>query len=59
MKNPDKLDFTRQHDLTIDEVQACPTFQHVSDQEAEEIIKTFKLFTKIVYDFYKKEGETR
>jgi len=45
---------TRHHDITIEEVKACSIFSHLTDQEAQEVVETIKLFTKIVYDFYKK-----
>ena len=48
------IDYGRIHDLTIEEVKACPIFQHFTDSEAQEIVETLKLFTKIAYDFHKK-----
>ena len=49
------IDYGRIHDLTIEEVRACPTFQHFTDSQVQQVIETIKLFTKIAYDFYKKE----
>jgi hypothetical protein len=51
------IDYTRNHDLTVEEVKACPLFSHLTDQEAEQVIETLKLFTKIVYDFYKHKAK--
>jgi hypothetical protein len=47
-------DYGREHDLTIDEVKACPMFAHFTDDEAEAVIETLKTFTKIIHDLHKK-----
>jgi len=57
MKNDTKIDCSRTSDLTIEEIKACSLFSHLTDQEAEEVIRTLKIFTKIVYDFYKHRSE--
>jgi hypothetical protein len=57
MKRDTDIDYSRSHDLTIEEVKACSVFQHLTDDEAKEAIETLKLFTKIAYDFYKKEAK--
>jgi hypothetical protein len=49
------IDYSRTHDLTIEEVKACPMFAHLTDEQAEEVIETIKLLSKIAYDFYKKD----
>jgi hypothetical protein len=49
------VDYSRTHDITIGEVKACLLFAHLTDSEAKDIVETLKLFTKIAYDFYKKE----
>jgi len=46
------LDFTRHHDLTVEEVKGCPEFSHLTESQALEVIDTLKSFTKIVYDCY-------
>jgi hypothetical protein len=51
---PEHIDYARRHDLTIEEVRACPIFAHMSDEEAREVIETLKALTKIAHDFYKK-----
>jgi len=57
MKRQANIDYARTHDLTIEEVKACPSFAHFTDQQAQEIIEALKLFTKITYDAYKKDGK--
>jgi flagellar motor switch protein FliG len=57
MKKHQSTDYLRDHDLTIEEVKACAMFRHLSDAEAEEVIAALKTFTKIVYDYYKKEQQ--
>jgi hypothetical protein len=51
------IDRARHHDLTVEEVRACPTFAHFTDEQAQEVIETFKLFAKIAYDSYKKDAK--
>jgi hypothetical protein len=58
MARDNTIDYARIHDLTIEEIKACPIFQHMSDQEAGDVIETLKIFTKIAYDVYKKDGRT-
>lgn len=58
MKRNKDTDYSRSHDLTIKEIKACSVFQHLTDDEAQRVIETLKLFAKIAYDFYKKEAET-
>jgi len=57
MKRDKDIDYSRSHDLTIEEVKACPLFSNMTDQEAEEVIETLKLFTKITYDYYQKSRQ--
>lgn len=54
MSKPLEIDYARENDLTVKEVRDCPAFAHLTDEEAEEVIETLKLFTKIACDFYKK-----
>lgn len=53
MKGQADTDYTREHDLTIAEVRACPSFAHLSDDQAREVVEAFKLFAKIAYDSHK------
>lgn len=57
MDTPKHIDPTRQHDLTTEEIRACPSFAHFTDEQASEVVETLKLFAKIAYDFYKKDVE--
>ena len=57
MDTPKPIDPTRTYDLTIEEVRACPEFADFTDEQAKEIIETLKIFTKIVFDYYKKYGQ--
>lgn len=53
------INYQRLHDITIEEVKACSSFQHLTDREAEEVVAALKQFTKITYDYYKKMRESR
>jgi hypothetical protein len=57
MERDTNIDYTQSHDLSIEEVKACSIFAHMTDEDAEEIVKTLKIFTKIAYDVYKKDTE--
>jgi len=50
-----KIQRTRKHDITIDEVKSLPMFVHLSDEDATEVIRTVKIFVEIVLDYYKKQ----
>lgn len=58
VKNNEKkgLDYTRKHDLTIEELKASRLFVCFSDEQLRSIIDTIKNFTEIVYDFYQKNS---
>ncbi len=53
MNTGQDIDRTRITDLTIEEVRACPTFARLNDNQANEVLETLKLFTKIAYDLSK------
>jgi hypothetical protein len=45
----------RRHDLTIEEIRACPLFAHLSDGQAQEVINSIKQFTRIAFDAFQRE----
>jgi Uri superfamily endonuclease len=58
MKKHLHIDYLRQHDLTVEEVKACAVFEHLTEEQAKEVIATLKTFTKIMYDYFKKENKS-
>lgn len=58
MKKQQHIDYLRQHDITIEEVKACAVFEDLTDEQAKEVIATLKIFTKIVYDYFKKDNKS-
>lgn len=58
MKRQAGIDYTRKHDLAIDEVRACPLFANCTDEQLQGIVETLKTFSKIAYDLYKKEQKS-
>jgi len=50
-----KIDCTRVHDITVDEVKACPLFAHLKDEDAHEVITTIKRLALIIFDYYQQE----
>jgi len=49
------LDLKRKHDINLDEVRSYPGFSHFTDEQAAEVVRTFKEFTEIVYYTYMRE----
>jgi hypothetical protein len=47
-------DMVRMHDITIEEVKAVPMFSHFSDEEAQEVVDTFKLLANIILKYHEK-----
>jgi tRNA C32,U32 (ribose-2'-O)-methylase TrmJ len=44
--------YTRKHDLTIEEVKACSIFRNISDEQAQDVIETLKSLALIAYELY-------
>jgi hypothetical protein len=41
-------------DITIAEVKSCSAFAHFTDEQAMEVISTFKQFTVIIFEFFQR-----
>jgi hypothetical protein len=46
------IDKNREHDLTLDEVRSVPMFAHFTDEQAMEVIESFRQLSVIVFKFY-------
>jgi len=57
MKYVDKEEITRKHDLTVEEVKSFPLFANVTNEQAQEVIRTIRIFVEIVLDYYKKQQQ--
>lgn len=55
MDTPKSIDRTRIHNVTIEEVRACPLFEDCTDEEALEVIDTLKKLATIAYNYYQKQ----
>ena len=55
MKYVDKKEITRKHDLTVEEVKSFSLFANVTNKQAQEVIRTIRVFVEIVLDYYKKQ----
>lgn len=54
----DKTDnIKRDKDLTIEEVSACEEYKNLSDEQAQRLIETLKIYTQVVYEFFQKKSE--
>nr|WP_121270959.1 hypothetical protein [Pedobacter schmidteae] len=47
-------DLVRMHDITIEEVKAVPVFSGFSNEEAQEVVDTFKLLANIILKYHEK-----
>ena len=57
MKYVDKEEIKRKHDLTVEEVKSFPLFANVTNEQAQEVIHTIRIFVEIVLDYYKKQQQ--
>ncbi|HWK55706.1 MAG TPA: hypothetical protein VNQ80_00130 [Parapedobacter sp.] len=57
MKYINKEDITRKHDLTVEEVKSFPMFENVTDEQAQEVIRTIRVFVEIALDCYKNQKQ--
>lgn len=48
--------YSREDDLTVEELRAYPMFAHFSDEQALEAIDTIRRFTEIAYESYQRNG---
>lgn len=46
-----EIDYNRRHDLTVEEVKACPAFRDMTDQQALEVIDTIKQICRISLEY--------
>lgn len=59
MKYINKEDIARKHDLTVEEVKSFPMFANVTDEQAQEIIRTIRIFVEIALDYYEKQKQNQ
>ncbi len=52
-------DSNRVHDLTIEEIKACEEYKNLSDEKAQRLIETIKIFTQVVFEHYQKKSENK
>jgi hypothetical protein len=50
-----KIDYTRKHDLTIEEVRACSMFKDLTEEQVKEVIQTLKQYATIAYELYENQ----
>ncbi len=47
----------RNKDLTIEEIRACEEYKNLSDEQAQHLIETLKIYTQIIYEYFQKKSE--
>lgn len=51
------VNIKRDKDLTIEEIRACKEYKNLSDEQAQRLIETLKIYTQVIYEFYRKKSE--
>lgn len=52
MNEFDKIDTARKHDITLQEVRSVPMFAHFTDEQAMEVVESFKQLSHIIFEYY-------
>jgi len=55
MKKNENIDWTRTHDLTVEEIKATEGLAHFTDEEAKEVIRIFKVYSGLILHLHKKD----
>lgn len=47
----------REKDLTIEEIRACEEYKNLSDEQAQRLIETLKIYSEIIYEYFHKKSK--
>ncbi len=53
----ENIDWTRDSDITVEEVKATEGLKHLTDEQAEEVVVFIKTYCNLMYNLYKKQVE--
>jgi|APLak6261682754_1056148.scaffolds.fasta_scaffold01659_2 hypothetical protein len=55
--NNENIDWTRNSDITIDEVKSTEGLTHLTDEQAAEVVEFIKTYSMLMHNLYKKQIE--
>lgn len=55
--NNENIDWTRNSDITIEEVKATEGLTHLTDEQASEVAEFIKTYSMLIHNLYKKQIE--
>lgn len=47
----------REKDLTIEEIRACEEYKNLSDEQAQRLIETLKIYSEIIYEYFQEKSK--
>jgi hypothetical protein len=55
--NNENIDWTRDSDITIEEVKTTEGLTHLTDEQASEVVEFIKTYSMLMHNLYKKQIE--
>jgi uncharacterized protein YgfB (UPF0149 family) len=55
--NKENIDWTRDSDITIEEVKTTEGLTHLTDEQATEVVEFVKTYSMLMHNLYKKQIE--
>lgn len=55
--NNENIDWTRDSDITIEEVKTTEGLTHLTDEQASEVVEFIKTYSMIIHNLYRKQIE--
>jgi hypothetical protein len=55
--NKENIDWTRDSDITIEEVKTTEGLMHLTDEQAAEVVEFIKTYSMLMHNLYKKQIE--
>lgn len=55
--NNENIDWTRDSDITIEEVKTTEGLTHLTDEQAAEVVDFIKTYSMLIHNLYKKQIE--
>jgi hypothetical protein len=55
--NKENIDWTRDSDITIEEVKTTEGLTHLTDEQAAEVVEFIKTYSMLMHNLYKKQIE--
>ena len=55
--NSKNIDWTRNSDITVEEVKATEGLKHLTDEQATEVVEFIKTYCMLIHNLHKKQVE--